>query len=204
MFPPTQLSSVPAMAQRSTYVSCTSLHRNASRGGKKIPWVSNKEIALKTLSSDTAVFSQISKGHALWQALHCMCITYFHYHLNLLAGTCYLQTVASIKTFQFTRSTAPCEPAVWSPVFIEMAINNKNLQGLLTHIHACIFWIGCMYQICKLRTATPLTSPLSPFPQFGLGAQYTTKIAWWREGKGRGWRKSRKGNTQRSSFAFHC
>lgn len=59
-FPPTQLSPVPVMAQRSTYVSCTCMHRNIER--KKIPWASNTEIALKALSSvrATTVFSQLN------------------------------------------------------------------------------------------------------------------------------------------------
>lgn len=85
-----------------------------TQAGGGSSWVSNTEIALKTLSSDkaTAVFSQISKRHALWQDRHHMCIAYFNFHHNLSAGTCRLQTVARIKMFQFTRSTAPSEPTV--------------------------------------------------------------------------------------------
>lgn len=88
------------------------------------------------IESYPAVFSQTNKRHALRQDHHCMRIAYFHFHLSLSAGICYLQTVERMKVIQFTRSTAPCEPAVRSPVFIETTINNKNLQGSLAHIHA--------------------------------------------------------------------
>lgn len=53
MFPPTQLSPTPIMAERSTYVLCTCLHTNTCRVGEnEVPWVSNTETALKTLFSD--------------------------------------------------------------------------------------------------------------------------------------------------------
>ena len=96
-----------------TSVSGTCLHRNTRRG-KKPPWVSHPERALKTFSSErvTAVFSRINKQHALGQDHHRMGIACFHFHLHRSAGTCYLQTAARVETIQSTRSTAPCEPAV--------------------------------------------------------------------------------------------
>ena len=105
---------------------------------EKIPWVSQTEIPRKTLSSHRvpAVVAQINNQHALGQGHHRMSIACLHFHLKPSAGTCYLQTLARIKTIPSTRSTAPCEPAVSSPVATEMATKNKNLQGPLTHRHA--------------------------------------------------------------------
>ena len=90
--------------------ACTETHAE----GKKIPWVSQTEIPRKTLSSHrvTAVVAQINKQHALGQGHHRMSIACLHFHLKPSAGTCYLQTLARIKTIPSTRSTAPCEPAV--------------------------------------------------------------------------------------------
>lgn len=91
---------------------------------------------------------------------------------------------------QFTSSTALCEPTVSSPVFIEMAINNKNLQGLLTHIHPVFSEQG---RCTKSANEGPWHPSPHPFYLFlslvwefisPLNADHKNSLT--REGKGRG------------------
>lgn len=136
-------------------------------------------------------------------------LSYFHFHLKLSAGTFFPQPVARIHTIHFTSSTAPCEPAVGSPVFIEVAINNTNLQGPLTHIHPVFSgegkWIKSASEGLRHLSSHPFAFSSVWFGSSFRQRMQTTKIASQREGEGRGGEKGRGGKeTHKASFAFHC